>query len=405
MSVEFEPVRLGPRRRRVDPVVVGIVVLVVALAAAVVKPWESGGPEAGGGSSFAAVAATPPTSGGSFTPIPSVRSRPVPVATPPAQPPPTWADFGPIASHDALGVMAILVGQGAFLGQPSPPRYAERWGQWTPGAADGEIAVVQSDDQAIVALGVTVPTGQVPQDLRIWHARGDGELEWVDAHAILGGPKDGALLFARPGVGGSAFTSWAAGRYRVDLLVDGAVERIAIVIPDRFGNDPLPRDPSQATLAGLIKPTASDPSSVPFGLFATVDGTGVPLSAAAGGSLGEAAAWLDVLSGPRRSSPFVVSEAYLPRATGLGVMLTSHAAISAATVQRLAPDAGLPAQEMLGGVSYLHGGTPWVVFAGPSGGVWPAGVYALTVSWSDTRGAHTNTWHVELRPGPLGAAS
>jgi hypothetical protein len=386
--------------------VVGVVVLVVALAAAVVKPWESGGPAAAGvGPSFVAVAATAPASGGTAPPIASARPRATLAPTVPATPPPTWADFGPVANHDALGIMAILVSQGAFLGQPAPPRYAERWGPWTPGAADGEIAVVQSDDQAIVALGVTVPTGQVPQDLRIWHARGDGELEWVDAHAILGGPKDGALLFARPGVAGSAFTSWAAGRYRVDLLVDGAVERIAIVVPDRFGNDPVPGDPPQATLAGLIKPTASDPSSVPFGLFATVDGTGVPLSAAAGGLLGEAAAWLDVLSGPRRSSPFGVSEAYLPRATGLGVMMTSHAAISAATIHRLAPDPGLPAQEMLGGVSYLHGGTPWVVFAGPSGGVWPAGVYALTVSWSDTTGAHTNTWHVELRPGPLGAAS
>jgi hypothetical protein len=386
--------------------VVGVVVLVVALAAAVVKPWESGGPGAAGvGPSFAAVAATAPASGGTVPLASSTRPRASLAPTVPAQPPPTWADFGAIANHDALGVMAILVGQGAYLGQPAPPRYAERWGPWTPGAADGEFAVVQSDDKAIVALGVTVPSGQVPQDLRIWHARGDGGLEWVDAHAIAGGPKDGALLFARPGVAGSAFTSWAAGRYRIDLLVDGAVERIAIVIPDRFGNDPVPADPPQAILAGLVKPTASDPSSVPFGLFATVDGTGVPLSAAAGGSLGEAAAWLDVLSGPRRSSPFVVSEAYLPRATGLGVMLTSHAAISAATVERLAPDAGLPAQEMLGGVSYLHGGTPWVVFAGPSGGVWPAGVYALTVSWSDTTGAHSSTWHVELRPGPLGATS
>ena len=43
MSVEFDPVRIGSRRRRLDPLAVGAALVVVALAVAVVKPWESTG--------------------------------------------------------------------------------------------------------------------------------------------------------------------------------------------------------------------------------------------------------------------------------------------------------------------------------------------------------------------------
>jgi hypothetical protein len=33
--------------------------------------------------------------------------------------------------------------------------------------------------------------------------------------------------------------------------------------------------------------------------------------------------------------------------------------------------------------------------------VWPPGVYAITVHWNDPAGVHAETWHVELRPGPI----
>ena len=47
----------------------------------------------------------------------------------------------------------------------------------------------------------------------------------------------------------------------------------------------------------------------------------------------------------------------------------------------------------------MRGRTPFVVFAAPDGGVWPPGVYAVTVDWTDAAGSHHGTWHVELRPG------
>ena len=40
VSVDFDPVRLGPRRRRIDPVIVGVIGVVVAIAVAAIKPWD-----------------------------------------------------------------------------------------------------------------------------------------------------------------------------------------------------------------------------------------------------------------------------------------------------------------------------------------------------------------------------
>ena len=42
MSVDFDPVRLGPNRRRFDPAIVAVLAVVVAFGFAVLKPWESG---------------------------------------------------------------------------------------------------------------------------------------------------------------------------------------------------------------------------------------------------------------------------------------------------------------------------------------------------------------------------
>jgi hypothetical protein len=94
-----------------------------------------------------------------------------------------------------------------------------------------------------------------------------------------------------------------------------------------------------------------------------------------------------------------VASGYLPRASGLGVMLTNHADVTFATVGRLAPDARFSVSPMIGGISELRGRTPWVAFAPRAGGVWPPGVYAITVGWTDPAGPHLGTWHVELRPG------
>ena len=82
-----------------------------------------------------------------------------------------------------------------------------------------------------------------------------------------------------------------------------------------------------------------------------------------------------------------VATSYLPRATGLGVMLTSHAAVGASSIRRLAPEPLAESPEAFGGISNMRGRTPFVVFPAPDGGVWPPGVYAVTVDWQDASGA------------------
>ena len=400
MSVEFEPVRLGPRRRRIDPLVVGLIVIVAAGAVAVVKPWE-GGPDGAAASSSAAVAS------GSAGPVASgLAARPirVPASNPPRLPAPTWNEIGPIAPHATRGIITVVVtpGGGSANAGSTPTLFEEHWSPSIADVTGQEIVLVQPDDQTILALGVTGPGGQRPRDLRIWRFHTDRALEWIDAHAIVGGPEAGPLLFIRPGSSGSGFTPWEPGTYRVDLLSGGVIRGIVVMIPGRFGRVPAPDAPPPAAQTGLTKPAASDPSNVRFGLFATVDGTGVPLAAGeTAGPLDQRAAWLDVLPTAGRPAPSVVATAYLPRATGIGAMLTSHAAIQSASLERLAPDGALPPQQMLGGVSYVHGGTPWVVFAAPDNGAWAPGVYALSVEWIDVTGSHSATWHVELRPGPF----
>jgi hypothetical protein len=69
------------------------------------------------------------------------------------------------------------------------------------------------------------------------------------------------------------------------------------------------------------------------------------------------------------------------------------------SVHRLAPDPQPVDPPVGGGVSQLRGRTPYVLFAAPDDGVWPPGVYAISVVWTDPFGRHDETWHVVLRPG------
>jgi len=131
------------------------------------------------------------------------------------------------------------------------------------------------------------------------------------------------------------------------------------------------------------------------GLFAIVGGRGMSLLARQTRMLDDDEAWLDV----DRSPNDVVATAYLPHATGLGVMLTPHAAVARATIAQLAPDAAFVAPKAFGGISEAQGRTPYVLFAAPDDGVWIPGVYAISIDWSDGGGTHRATWHVQLRPG------
>ncbi len=395
MSVDFDPVRLRPNRRRIDPVVIGIVIVIVGIAAAVLKPWENGGSATAATTPAPAVAvATPAASAG---PAARVGIVPQPVQ-PPGPPPPTWSDIAPaVASHADWGVAAMVVGPPTASDAPPATAFLELWSPSVVARGGGESAYVARDQQSIVALGVTMPAGTVAEDARIWRLHDDGRLEWVDASPVTGRAPDDPLLLIQPASGGLPYTSWTGGHYRVDVLTDAGIHRIAIDVPGRFGNVPDP-DPWPPALADLVAAREGDPSVTRQGLFVAVDGVSIDLPATVGPTLDEEGEWRAQLRQSGDETPNV-AVAHLPRATGIGVMFTEHAVISSATIHRLAPGGLADAAPAFGGVSSLHGRTPYLVFTPTGGAAWAPGVYAVSAAWTDPAGAHGGTWYLELRPG------
>ena len=401
MSIDFDPVKVGPRRRRLDPVRIVILAIVAGLAIAIVKPWAS---------DPAPKIAVPPVA---VVPAPSVSPTVPPTLNPSAPgdvpavttgvPAATWAEVAPvIKTHDQWGVRAILVARRPSVGSPASPRFLERWTTTTPNSPTMEIAHVARDDQSIVGLGVTFPSKIEPLDMRIWRLHTNEQAEWIDARPLQPADRDGSFTFIRSDrTGGTG--SWEAGQYRVDLLAADRLYSIAVQIPGRFGSDPAPDD-WPATDARLVGPGDSDPSGVQNGPFATVDGTAISLVVQPSTLMSNERAWRTLIGEADGQGPTTVAAAYVPRATGLGVMLTNHATVQLAIVRRIAPDSRFLAAPVLGGISETRGRTPWVAFAPRDGGAWPPGVYAMTVYWADPTGSHHETWHVELLPGRLGRA-
>ena len=413
MSVEFEPVKIGQPRRRLDAVSIGAVVVAIALAAAILKPWNVGS-EAGDAGAAAEASAQPAGSTAGTASLTGPHST-AEVALPRilrsgSASSPTWADIEPVVRrHEDWGIRAIVIksstdaAPSASGSASANQRFAERWIPLTFDAVEPS-AYVDSSDRSIVALGITFPTSHTPLDVRIWRV-GSAGLEWVDTAALDSLPSGGGFLYARPGIVGGSTQAWAAGTYRVDVLVDGSIRRFGVTIPDRFSNVPAPSGrPSLRDVGELIDPGKAPLPDLPIGLFATVDGVAVPLPADEGPPLDEAAAWLDVDPGTRRAPRRFVAAEYLPRANGLGVMLPPGSVVQSASIARLAPEplAAVPQQVEDGAAT----GAPasHVLFHAPDGRAWVPGTYQLSVVWADADGLHDRSWHAELRPGPLQSA-
>ena len=398
-SAEIKPIKLGPRRRRIDPVAVGLVVVVAALGLAVVKPWGGDAP------GIAAVPSSAP---------PPASAEPLVTSTRGALVPPTWSDILTVVSRRTeWGIRTIVIGAATAPSSATPSsatpssaasqRYAERWVAADLNGLDQASAVVKGGDGAIVALGVTFPQDETPLAVRIWLDHAGGEIEWMDAQPIDAVPARGAYLFLRRSVAGAAVRSWGPGRYRVEVLLGGGIRRITVEIPDRSGVVPDPAAwPNDDARAGVFN--ASGLNGLPLGLFAEVGGVMVPLASSAGPRLDETRAWLDVDPAATGLEPrSFVARTFQPHAFRIGVVLPPWSRIRSAVLRRVAhPDAtseSLVDPFTTGSGSALS----FVAFAPPGGAAWRPGVYALSVAWSDGDGAHARTWNVELRPGPLPA--
>ena len=300
---------------------IGAVVVVIAIVIAVAKPWESAPTTLPPSPSQAAVTITGPTS--------------IPSAPAPTQAGPDWiAVTDAVTRHDAWGVTAVLGhGPSGAGATPATPRYTELW---TPTATDPDgtdMAVVTRGGAEIAALGITVPDGVQPRAVRFWRLHQSNEFEWINAARIDNQAVTHAPLLVRmPLVDGVDSVPWEAGQYRVDVLTGDAIHRISVVIEKQFGD--VAPDDWPVSAPDTVAPSASDPSAIRIGLFATVDGSAVSIPAQGSAPLDEVTAWADVALAVRP----IVATIYLPRATGLGVMLTSHADVNAATIRRLAPD-------------------------------------------------------------------
>jgi hypothetical protein len=400
VSVEFEPVQLGPRRRRgVDPVAIGALLVVIGLAAAVAKPWDSGSTTATATRGPAAEPQPLPGAASSLDARGAAPTAATPgISTASAPPPLAWDQVRPVIHpHDAWGIRVIVNRPLSNEATGANQHLAELWYPIQIGATGIPTVNIDQNDRPVVGLGITFPADRLPLDTRIWRVQPDG-LTWVDTRALDPTPSGGAFLY-QPEAAGPLAGAWGAGTYRIDVLVDGSVQRFGLAIPNRFGIVPgfseLPLAPQGLVLPGLVPV-----SELGIGLFAMAGDVAVPLPAHEGPALTEAAAWLNVDPGTGRAPRSFVASAYLPRATGIGVMLPAGSLIKDATVGRLAPDSLVQAHPdviVFGGPSQKS----WAGFLAPGGGAWAPGVYRFTVAWSDTKGLHNGSWHVELRPGPV----
>ena len=376
-----------------------------ALAVAIVKPWESSG-TARPSPRSAAIAAPSLASIAPSTPTPGGRVRPAGPLLTPGLSAPGWAEIASVVGgHATSGVIAVAGQTSRFTTESGAAvRYSSVWHEGGPESGDRPPAGLQPGDLTTFALGLTYARGDAPDDVRFWLAHADGSFQWIDSANINRPRPDDPALFVRHGSSSITIEPWQPGTYRVDVLRRGRVERMTVMLADASGVVPALAETPLATEARLVAASDSDPSAVRVGLFATVDGLGVSLDVTTSRPLDEAGAWTAANDPPAGGQAPVVAKVFLPRATGLGVMLTSHASVELAVMRRLSPTPLAPTPPARGGISESQGRTPYVVFAAPDGHALSPGVYAISVSWSDDAGVHAATWHVELRPGPIPTA-
>ncbi|CAN5489189.1 hypothetical protein BH20CHL7_BH20CHL7_16460 [soil metagenome] len=367
---DIEPVRVGDRRRRVDPLVIGVLVVIVGVASAVLKPWGAEPAVPTRDPSFLPGQAEPNTIDSA---VPAGSGDLLPVD--PDDPRSVVAMLAALEFHDAWGVRAVVDGTvgGAF---------DERWRRAVPTAGGPVAPLIIATGSPIRAIGVTAPAGRTPLAVRAWALAPSGDWAWLDARRPASDRPGADLLLLPPRIDGRRLGSWPAGRYRLDLLMGPGVERIDLTIDATSGLEvpalgPSPSGADQpASPASPVGPAW--PAVVPPGPYAVVAGAVVPLRGEGTHPLTTAAAWLDP-SGMTASS-------WLARTTGLGVLLPPGSERPGGAIRRLSPGP-LPESRsttlmVRDGIRYdtRNEPTPYVQFDAPGVAGWAAGTYALDLA-------------------------
>ena len=397
---EFRPTPLAARRRRVDPVVVGVVAVTLAVGAAVAKPWEH--PAATGPVVAASVepGMTGPGAARATDPRPMV-----PRDTGP-DPGIGWPQVAAaVQPHETWGARAI-VRDPARAPDRGGRRLVERFAEFEPDPDGVPSALLATADQGVLALGLTFPPDDLPLDVRVWRASGDG-WEWLQAAPVGPSPAFGAFLFAPPRIDGATAPTWPTGSYRIQVLTGTGVRDVRVDLPDRFEVVPGP------SVGSAERPDAPSPlepvfrTMGPWRPFVVQDGVATPLLGGPSEPLDLPAAWLD--AGPDGAAAPLdrVASIYAPRAAGLGVLLPVGAWEVDGTIRAIAPDArDVDATRWVGQRFDGQGRAPYLVFRAPDAGVWPAGIYRIEAAWTDASGTRRHAaYHTELRPGPGGTVA
>ena len=381
---------------------VGVLVVLIALVAAVAKPWNAGADPAAAGPGVDVAEATPsagtppPRTAASASPAPDLPRDGQALTTASYA---TWDRVrAAVQPHDAWGIRAITGRPAGLLAPAGELRFEEVWDQLPTAPRTPPAIDIEPNDRTVVAIGITFPPSHTPIDARIWLEH-PSRLEWIDTQALDSSPSGGGFLYRIVGADGTV-RNWSAGRYRVDVLVDGGVQRFEFTLPNRFEIVPDGAEPPQER-ANLIDPAGGALPSLPIGLFATAGGVSIPLRADDGPPLTEVGAWLDVDPGTRQAPRSHVAAAFVPAATGLGVVLPAGSVVGQSSLVRLAPDPLPGNPELVADDAAAPRQAAHVLYRAPGGGAWTPGVYRISIQWTDSTGRHDRSWHVELRPGPV----
>ena len=376
---DFAPERLSTgRRRRVDPLVVGVAVVALGLGLAVAKPWET---------QVAAPAVASPA------PDVAVAASDAPAAVAPVpagDPLVTWPEVAAISRFiDAWGARQIVRTTPA---DGVDPALHPVWAGAETSGSGVDLAVLPPADGAVVALGISHPATALPLDARIWVDGGEGVWGWLDARRLDPSPWGGALMFTPPVRDGIQLPGWPTGRYRVEILVDGDVRLLDI---DVRAPSVVAETPAASAAPPVRGAFAADVSDLLPGPFLSVDGAAIPFPAVAVAAelvVDRATAWLT----PASSSMTVLRE---PRAGGVGVMFPPGATDADATIRSAGPEALTDEPNRAVRIRIEgRGRAPYVVFSAPGGLAWPSGTFEMVATWRDGSAERSATYRFELVP-------
>ena len=413
-SAAFEPEPLGPRRRRVDPVLVGVVVVVIALAVAVIKPW------AGPDSDVASTSARPSASTGRPSPAASSATASRSAATSGA--PITWSIASAASRpHATWGVRAIVPGV-----QDGGPGLRRTLGRGDPRAVRS-VRTRRSRRRERDALGRRPADGRcgcarpgpdVParraaaRRPRARRHRGRLDLARHEPAGSVARGRCRALRSATDRRGGTrrpgrraptaSRSSWPTRSARWI-----STSRIAPgVVPGPGEVDPLVPDP---VVADPLVPSWRIRSSRISGRWGWAARS---RSSAGWRSRGRRRSGRRPTRPPSGGSAYGIDDAgldrlpaiYAPTANGLGYVFPTGATAAEADLLRILPAGPLAGMRQAAGLrTDGDRSAPYAIFRAPDGRPWPAGIYRISLRWTDEAGPHQAAVHLDLHPGPLTA--